>query len=600
VLGLAVLVVQLTLAVGAFNRAPHAGGDSATYISLAHSLLDDGSYTEVYDPERLPHTKYPPVFPALLAVWIALGATTWTALKTTAVLFSAAAVVLAYAWVSERRGPLIGASVAFLFAVSSASIDASHWILSEPPFLAFTMLALWAFERADRREGKGHGTAGGAAAGAPTSSGNGTTACATLPTTGQEMARWVSGPGGATALGTAATLLAYFTRSAGLPLLLAGVGWLALERRWKALSFYVAGSSVPIVLWWLRSLGVDRPSYIGEFWMVNPYQPALGTVDVLGLAGRFWVNLVGYTTRHVPAGIVGARGIWVAALGLALVALAAVGWYRAARARLGVAELFLPLYVGLILIWPEVWSGDRFALPLFPLLFFYAGDALLDGASHLGRPAVVGAGTSAILLLAGPALSAWTRSVSVARTCAAAARTAGPFGCYGEPVQEFVRTALWSRTALPEGSAVLSRKPSIFYVMSGVPSRTFPFSLDPEVLFAEARATGSRYVVLDRLDLQAVTFVGEAVARQPKAFCAVGGFDPRAGGGGGTLILGIMLDVPPSGLPEPSVSVGRCPPEMLGDITWPIPDYSSSRVPLLSSTAPAPWKSASAMPRSRW
>jgi hypothetical protein len=196
-------------------------------------------------------------------------------------------------------------------------------------------------------------------------------------------------------------------------------------------------------------------------------------------------------------------------------------------------------------------------------------------------------GALAVLLLAGPALAAWTRSVSVARTCASAARMAGPFGCYGPAVQEFVRVALWSRTALPEGSAVLSRKPSIFYVMSGVPSRTFPFSLDPEVLFAEARATGARYVVLDQWDGQAMTFVGEAVARRQEAFCAVGGFDPRSGGAG-TLILGIMLDVPPSdGLPEPSVSLDRCPPAMLGDVTSPIPDYSSSSIPL-PSAAPAP------------
>jgi hypothetical protein len=310
-------------------------------------------------------------------------------------------------------------------------------------------------------------------------------------------------------------------------------------------------------------------------------------VDVFGLAGRFWVNLVGYATRHVPGGIVGARGVWVAALGIALVALAAVGWYRAARVRLGVAEIFLPLYLGLILVWPEVWSGDRFALPLYPLLFCYAGDALVAAASSAGRPAVVGAAALGTLLLAGPALGAWTRSISLARICGAATRTVGPFGCYGVPVQEFVRVALWSRSALPEGASVLSRKPTIFYVMSGVPSRTFPFSLDPEVLFTEARATGSRYVVLDQWDSQAMTFVGEAVARRPEAFCAVGGFDPRSGGAG-TLILGMKLDLPASdALPQPQISLERCPPEMLGDVLSPIPDYSSSRIPLLDGE-PAP------------
>jgi hypothetical protein len=571
-LGLAVVVVHLLLAAAAFNRAPHTGGDNATYISLAHSLLETGTYTEVYDPERLPHTKYPPVFPALLALWMAAGATTWTALKTVSVLFGAAAVALAYAWASERRGPLFGAGVAFLFAACSAVLDASHWILSEPPFLAFTLLALWAFERAGRGEGEGEGMAGRAAE----------------PSSGEGMAKpATSTPRLFLAIATAGTLLAYFTRSAGLPLLLAGAAWLAWKRGWRALALYALGTGIPIALWWLRSRAVDRPSYLGEFWMVNPYDPALGTVDVLGLAGRFWLNLVGYATRHVPGGIVGSTGSWVTALGVMLVALAAVGWYREARARLGVAELLLPLYLGLILVWPEVWSGDRFALPLYPLLFFYAGDALLAGAGSLGRPAALAAAALAVFALAAPALASWTRSISVARACGAAARTTGPFGCYGAPVQEFVRIALWSRGALPPGSSVLSRKPTIFYVMSGLPSRTFPFSLDPEALFAEARATGSRYVVLDQWDAQAMTFVGEAVARRPEAFCAVGGFDPRAGGVG-TLILGMVLDAPPGdGLPEPQISLERCPPEMLGDVTSPIPDYSSSKVPLLSSD-PAP------------
>jgi hypothetical protein len=546
-----VLVVQLMLAVAAFNPAPHTGGDNATYISLAHSLLENGTYTEVYDPAGLPHTKYPPVFPALLALWIAAGATTWTALKTTAVLFTAAATVLAFAWASERRGPLFGAGVAGLFAISSATVDASHWILSEPPFLAFTMLALWGFERAGRAEA------------------------------GKRMMPMLAVAG-------AATIAAYFTRSAGLPLLLAAAGWLALSRRWRALALFGAGAGLPILLWWLRSRSVDRPSYLGEFWMVNPYEPALGQVGLAGLFERFGNNLIGYATRHVPGGIVGAQGTWVAVLGTLLLALAAWGWFLSARDRAGVAEIFLPLYAGLILIWPEVWSGDRFALPLYPLLFFYAGDALLSTRPRVGAGALVAAAVCAMMLV-GPALAAWTRSISAARTCASATRAVGPFACWGGAVQEFVRMAMWSRTALPPGSAVLSRKPSIFYVMSGVPSRIFPFNPDTEVLFAEARATGARYVVIDQWDGQALRFVGEAVARRPGAFCSVGGFDPRAGAAG-TLILGMLLDAPAENqAPAQQISLVRCPPEMLGDIGSPIPDYSSSWIPLLSSSsAPAP------------
>ena len=148
---------------------------------------------------------------------------------------------------------------------------------------------------------------------------------------------------------------------------------------------------------------------------------------------------------------------------------------------------------------------------------------------------------------------------------------------------------MWSRSALPQGSSVLSRKPRIFYVMSGVPSRTFPFSIDPEDVLGEARRAGARYVVLDQWDAQAMRYVGEAVAQRPQAFCAVGGFDPREGSAG-TLILGILPDAPsaPGALPGTQISLERCPAEMLGDVAAPIPPYSSSSVPLLASDGSEP------------
>ena len=49
-LGAVVVVVHAMLALGAFNPAPHSGGDNASYITLAHSLLTTHTYTELWDP----------------------------------------------------------------------------------------------------------------------------------------------------------------------------------------------------------------------------------------------------------------------------------------------------------------------------------------------------------------------------------------------------------------------------------------------------------------------------------------------------------------------------------------------------------------------
>jgi hypothetical protein len=68
-----VILVERSIAIAALSPAPHLGGENTNYVSLAQALLTTGSYVESFDPAALPHAKYPPVFPALLALWIAFG-----------------------------------------------------------------------------------------------------------------------------------------------------------------------------------------------------------------------------------------------------------------------------------------------------------------------------------------------------------------------------------------------------------------------------------------------------------------------------------------------------------------------------------------------
>jgi hypothetical protein len=502
-----------------------------------------------------------------------LGAKTWTLLKTVPMLFSALSVLGAYLWASGRRGHVFAAAVALLVGISSATIDASHWVLSDPTFVAFTLFGLWALERSGRASSDAE----------PTKPATDPPPDSSTHAAARRTALYA-------VLGGACVLLAYFTRQAGLPLLIAAGLWFTLGRRWRALAAYAVAAGIPIFLWWLRTQRVGQATYMGEFWLVDPYDPSLGRIGVGGLVGRFGDNLIGYVTRFIPGGIVGGQTTWAVLVGVLLALLALWGWTVAVTRKVGVAELFLPLYLGLILLWPVVWSGDRFALPIYPLLFFYAGEGLVSALSRWGKPTIVAAALIGSAAVAVPAFGYWTRSVSTARVCASAARVAGPYACWGAGVNEFVRTALWSRSALPPGSAVLSRKPSIFYVMSGVPSRTFPFSTDPAVLFAEVRNTGAHYLVVDQWDRQAFTYMGEVISQRPEAFCAVGGFDPREGSVG-TLLLGIRPDTPRPAVDAPpiQISLERCPPEMLAaGAAAPIPSYSSSSVPLLSGWEPAP------------
>lgn len=537
-----VVALAAALVAGAYVPAPHSGGDNATYLSLAYSLLEHGSYTELFDPAGAPHTKYPPVFPGLLALLMLAGARTWGAFKAVAVLSTLGAVALTYLWAERRLGAVWAAGVALLLAVSSAVVYYSHWILSDPTFVVLTLLALWALERSEA-DGAGRG--------------------------------WL-------VLGVAAAGLAYFTRSAGLPLVVALATWLGLRRRWRALAATAVALGVPMLLWSLRARGAGQGEYGSEFWMVDPYDPAEGRVGLVGLLARVGDNLVGYVGTHVPGGILGAGTPLLGALGLALCLAAAVGWARALRRRPGPAELFLPLYTGLILLWPAVWSGDRFALPLYPLLFLYAALAVRDLLSPRGRALAGGVGAVAFLLVALPALRTWTGSVQEASACGARVRVGGPFACYGPGVDSFVEAARWAGANLPEGSAVLTRKPSIFFVLSGVPSRTFPFSDDPARHRAVAEEVGARYELFDQWDGLAGRYVAGAVGARPGAFCAVRSFGEQ----GGTVLLGLLAggDDPGATAGEPDqVRIQACPPEFTsGEGATPGYSPSSSRIPLLA------------------
>ena len=517
-LGSALAVSALVVGM-AFNPVPHSGGDNAGYLALAYSLVTDGTYTEVFDPQRLAHTKYPPVFPAILAVLMWLGARTWVAFKTTAAVATIASVGLTFLWAERRLGSVPAFGVSVLLALSSAVVYYSHWILSDPVFVAFTLGALVALDRAS-----------------------------------DDGARpwWV-------ALGVAAAGLAFFTRSAGLPLVVTLVAWLARERRWRALAGTAVTVGVPALAWWWRARG-GAASYAAEFWMVDPYRPELGTVGVLGLVPRAFTNLTAYVATHGPGGIVGQETPALAILGLALTVAALAGWALTARERIGPAELFFALYAGLILLWPAVWAGDRFALPLYPIVFVYGAVALRRATGRMPPPAGALVTAAAVLVLALPAGRDWLLARREAVVCAQAARASGPFACYGPRIAAFAEAATWAGHGLPAGSAVLSRKPRHFFVLSGVPSRTFPFDEDPDVLLSLADSLGARYVLFDQWDAQATRYVGAAVGARPGAFCYVVAFGDASTGA--AQLLGIS---PPSerdsgGVQAPSaVEIAQCP-----------------------------------------
>ena len=362
-------------------------------------------------------------------------------------------------------------------------------------------------------------------------------------------------------LALAGVLLAVFTRTAALPLFVAFLLLLAYRREWMGLLGVSGVSALPILLWILRGRAGGQGAYQNEFWMVDPYDPSLGLMGVGGFLARVAANLKIYVGEVLGAawwgddmavpgvGLVDSR--WILGLGLILCLLALVGWgVRVIGGRAGLAEFFFPLYAGLILLWPEVWSGDRFLLPLYPLALLWGGEALGLGwaqartgawrrrstrgsdtpqerpadrpAERLkdrptDRPAIL-LGALLVGLLLIPAAIRIGSVHGPTSSCRSVGAT-DPWACYGPTHMEFRDAAEWAGMHLPEGAVVLNRKPRIFHLLGGVPGRVFPFDTRIEPLRELAHEIGARYLLVDAVDGVSGFYLPQLVGGAPDHFC---------------------------------------------------------------------------------
>ena len=512
---LILVVIHLGFSVMTLEPRPHTGGDNAAYVTLARSMLEHGTYTELWDPAEPPHTKYPPVFPTLLAIGMVLGLTPWVKLKAVVVLCSVLAVAFSFLWIRARGRPLLALGVASIIAIAPGVLNEGHWLLSDVPFWAFTMVALWAFERLRPDDHKRF------------------------------------------AIAAIATLFAYFTRSAGLPLALAALGWLAWRRHWKQFGMLAVIIGVPALLWMLRARAFGPSGYVSEFWLIDPYVPALGRIGVVDLLERIISNDRKYMSIHLPMLLTGAQGVLLFVLSGVIFVLAVFGWaWRVRRAR--VAELFLPLYLGLVFIWPAVWSGERFLLPALPVLLFLAGEALVRMLRRFvprmtfALPAVV----AVLLVLIGvPGL---VRATQIARECTSRYQAGDRYPCVSPAYDEYFTLAEEADAMLPDSAIVITRKPRLFYGLGGVQGVTFPLSQDPAAFFATVDSVGARYLIFDQIDAAATFYVRPVILRFAPAFCIM-----RAQQG--TLVFGISTDhasVPDAGeavvTDDPDISFISC------------------------------------------
>ncbi len=457
--------------------------DSAIYISLARAMVSGDGYTYM----GYPHTKYPPGFSLLLAPIELTAGHNFLLMRLFIALCAVGSIGLTFILFRRTVSVSAAAAISLMTAASYALFIESTHILSDVPYMFVSIAALIAAERYSRYLSARY-------------------AFITM------------------ALITAAFMIRLigFTLALSLvPAILISARHHKVQVRIKHVVFVLAIISLAVGLWVGRNALItdnlppglrESLSYESELIAVNPDNPRSVTVTQSDLMVRFGKNMAHYEKMFVD--LLTARRVTNMTLVHVLIAFWLIGWLLALVFRHSVLEYYALFYMLVYLLWPA-WQGERFLIPILPMIFYYALQPL-------------------ILLFPGPSVKAaasedkpwftnitasWLSRLQLHGNSAYAARTillilltaaviilnsslVIPFiqkerqvPYYTGFVAEYISTIEWVRDHTPQDSVIISDPSPWVYLLSGRKSFTSPWVPDHQRVLDSISHNGGTHVI---------------------------------------------------------------------------------------------------------
>jgi hypothetical protein len=360
----AAVVVLTVLMVTIRSQEPVGAGiyyDDGAYLALGRSLAEGAGYTYSNLPGDVPGVKYPPAYPAVLAVtWKVFGLypENLTALKAlNALLWALAAGGVFFLFAHGNRWRLAALGLVTLYAfLTVPSMSVATVLLSEPLFLLVCVAALLLAAADPARAGPD-------------------AEAATIGRLGGELG-WAAAVG---LVGAAA----FLTRSIGLTLIVALLLPLLLGRRWQTAGFLTAMAGVPAIAWiaWARAYAADVPDPIaGQYgsygnWLGQGLDRGVARLaEVVEANWSPFVETLQFVWVPRAPGL--ALAVVLLAIGAATVYGALVVWKRNPA-----LVLFPIVYLGVVCIWP--YEPYRFYYAIVPLLTLLAFEGLWEAVPRV-------------------------------------------------------------------------------------------------------------------------------------------------------------------------------------------------------------------------
>ncbi|PCH95455.1 MAG: hypothetical protein COB85_04530 [Bacteroidetes bacterium] len=470
-----------------FDKKINLGGDNASYYILGNSIATGEGYTDIFKKQGISHKKFPPGYPVIIAAVTKIFSNDILTIKRVNGFFLLLSIGVMFLVLYELTGNFHLPFIACLFSLLNYHLlSYSVIMMSEIPFLFFSTLCLWLFLKTDF--------------------------------TKELKKNWMF------FLLIPTIAFTYHIRSTGLALFAGIVLFLIFKRNWKYLITISVGFIAMALPWYLRTKSLGGGVYMNKIMQKNPYRPEMGELEFGDWFTRFWNNLERYITREIPSGTLNfiatpnykeavSSTEWV--IGLVVLILMLFGLMKVQKYKELIFFYILATF-GILLLWPEVWFGIRFLLPLIPLLTFLFINGIveiivLSGQKVLKIKNQTGIHIAIVVMSVIGIKSYAEEPIDKLKKQAK--------GTYVSKFNNYFELAIWVRDNTPKESVTCSRKAELFYLYSNRYTTGYRNTFDKEELVQGLIKAEVDYVVMEQLGYSSTgRYLYPAINRYPEKF----------------------------------------------------------------------------------
>jgi hypothetical protein len=444
-----------------YDKKVDKGGDSASYYMLGKAISQGDGYSSISSASKPPANHYPPGYPAIVGTVMKIFSDKMsTVILANGVMFLVSVILLFELFFLLTANINMAFVSALLLLVNYHLLRYSTMMMSEIPFTLFSALSLILFIKniEDDRP-------------------------------------FYKSP----YLYSAIIVLAwsYYIRSAGIALVGAVLLYLLINKNWKLIFAYSIGFVLLALPWFLRGQKLGGNPYIKALTLVNYYKPEEGYMDFSALVTRFFNNVTRYFTKEIRDGLFpssvemdyqkeATTGDWF--VGILILALVFYGLFKLPKYRWIILG-YVAASFGILFLWPDVWYGIRFELPVIPFLLFGLIYGVWELAYLILQKMNLNKRFNPLWLAA--AMLIFLPSVKRAHKEAKQK--------YEANFNDYFEIAKWMKENVKEEVTVACRKPDLFYLFSGKYVCNYKYTEDDKDLLEDLKKKNVSYVVVENL-----------------------------------------------------------------------------------------------------